>query len=231
MERYCFRKLFLTFLILVSLQSCAANISPSLPDGFVYIEQMIPDITTEIRYYTGHNFVGERINGYLKPRCILTRDATDQLKKVQIELRKSGLGLKIFDAYRPQKAVDHFVLWAKDHNDIKMKTEFYPNVKKENLFKEGYIASKSSHSRGSTVDLTIISLKTHKALDMGSNYDFFGPASWLNYPDITPLQRSNRNLLRSLMTKYGFNPYPQEWWHFTLKNEPFPDTYFDFPVQ
>lgn len=218
------------FLIFVSTHTSVISASV-LPDGFTYIKEHIPDIEIELRYYTSCNFIGERIRGYNKPAGILTIKAAASLAKVQSELEEFGLGLKIYDAYRPQTAVNHFVEWANDLSDIRMKAEFYPNVAKENLFKEDYIADRSSHSRGSTVDLTVMSLDTGTELDMGSSYDFFGPESWPTYPDLTPQQRSNRLLLQSLMTKYGFTPYPKEWWHFTLENEPFPDTYFDFPVE
>ena len=144
-----------------------------------------------------------------------------------------GLGLKIFDAYRPQRAVDHFVRWAKDIGEVRMKKEFYPNVDKGNLFKEDYIAEKSGHSRGSTVDLTVIGLdaKSGEAeLDMGTAFDYFGPQSWPESPVVSAGQRAHRMLLQKLMEKHGFKPYPKEWWHFTLSREPYPDTYFDFPI-
>jgi D-alanyl-D-alanine dipeptidase len=231
MKRYYIKSLFLLFsFVFLSISNAADNLA-SLPVGFIDVDQIIPNIKIELRYYTAHNFIGERIEGYLKPKCILTKEAANTLKKVQTELELFGLGLKIFDAYRPQRAVDHFVQWAKDLTDIEMKAEFYPNVKKENLFKEDYIADRSSHSRGSTVDLTIISLQTNEELDMGSGYDFFSPESWPNFEGINLTQRSNRMLLQTLMIKHGFKPYPKEWWHFTLKNEPFPNTYFNFPIQ
>jgi len=231
MKRYHTKSLFLLFLFVFLSISNAADNPAFLPDGFIDVDQIIPNIKIELRYYTAHNFIGERIEGYLKPKCILTKEAANALKKVQTELELFGLGLKIFDAYRPQRAVDYFVQWAKNLTDIRMKAEFYPNVNKENLFKEDYIADRSSHSRGSTVDLTIISLQTNEELDMGSGYDFFGSESWPNFDGINLTQRSNRMLLQTLMTKYGFNPYPREWWHFTLTNEPFPNTYFDFPIR
>jgi len=205
-----------------------------LPPGFVYVDQVIPGIKLNLRYYTEHNFVGERIDGYLQPRCILSAPAAQALKAVQDDLQAFGLGLKIFDAYRPQRAVDHFVRWAKDLQDTKMQAEFYPDVQKENLFKEQYIAEKSSHSRGSTVDLTITPLdaaSSDPGLDMGSRFDFFGPKSWPTSMKVSPSARSHRMLLHVLMIKHGFKPYPQEWWHFTLSEEPFPETYFDFSVQ
>lgn len=204
-----------------------------LPKGFVYVDEMIPDVRLELRYATTHNFVGERIDGYRQPRPILTRQAAEALQKVQEELSRFGLGLKVFDAYRPQRAVDHFVRWAKDVKDTRMKAEFYPGVDKENLFRDDYIAARSGHSRGSTVDVTIIDLDGASSweLDMGTGFDFFGPESWPERREIAPEQRAHRMLLQVLMKKHGFKPYPKEWWHFTLESEPFPETYFDFPVR
>jgi D-alanyl-D-alanine dipeptidase len=204
------------------------------PPGFVYVDEAVPGVKLEIRYATPHNFVGRPIDGYLRPRAILTRQAAEALNDVQAELKPFGLGLKVFDAYRPQRAVAHFVRWAEDLGDTAMKQEFYPSVEKQNLFRDGYIAARSSHSRGSTVDLTLAPLAgptPGAELDMGSPFDFFGPQSRPDSPAVGPSQRAHRLLLRVLMLKHGFNPYPQEWWHFTLKNEPFPDTYFDFPVE
>jgi D-alanyl-D-alanine dipeptidase len=229
-------------LVCLLLVSCGALARPgldgerssSLPPGFVYVDKVIPGLKLEMRYYTAHNFVGRRIDGYLQPKCLLTAEAAAALKKVQDELAPVGLGLKIFDAYRPQRAVDDFVQWAKDLNDVRMKDEFYPEVKKKNLFKEKYIATQSSHSRGSTVDLTIVALTGSAAgsgLDMGSGFDLFGPRSWPTSLAVPPAARAHRLLLQVLMKKHGFSPYPQEWWHFTLEDEPFPNTYFDFPIQ
>lgn len=212
-----------------ALQAQVSGSAP-LPEGFSYIGEVIPDIRLELRYFTQDNFIGVPIDGYLAPRGIMTTEAARALRKVQTELKPFGLGLKIFDAYRPQQAVDHFVRWAEDISDTLMKASYYPEVKKRNLFKEGYIAARSGHSRGSTVDLTVISLADGVELDMGGSYDFFGVASWPDHPDLSPTQRSNRLLLRTLMTKHGFKPYDKEWWHFTLLDEPFPDTYFTFPV-
>lgn len=202
-----------------------------LPPGFVYLDEAIPGIAVELRYITDNNFLGTPVDGYEMPRCILSTPASQALKQVQKTLKGFGLGLKVFDAYRPQRAVDHFVRWARDIQDTRKKAEYYPDVDKKNLFKEGYIAAKSSHTRGSTVDLTIISLDSGKELDMGSGFDFFGPPSWPDNPDMSPSQRAHRMLLQTLMHRHGFSHYAQEWWHFTLKEEPFPDTYFDFPVR
>jgi len=197
---------------------------------FLELKKEIPSIELDIRYYGSNNFIGKPIDGYLAPKAILSKEATLALKKVQKELKTFSLGLKIFDAYRPQKAVDHFVRWGKDLTDIKMKEVFYPNVEKKNLFKEGYIAKHSGHSRGSTVDLTIIDLNSKTELDMGSSFDLFGKLSWVSYKNITSQQRANRMLLHTIMLKHGFKSYAQEWWHFSLKNEPYKE-YFDFNVE
>lgn len=214
-------------ILLLALFSVRAT---ELPEGFVYVKEMIPDIILDMRYHGSNNFVGESINGYTAPKCILTIDAANSLKIVQNELRHFGLGLIIFDAYRPQMAVDHFIQWSKN-KDNRMKEKYYPDIPKKDLFAKGYIASRSGHSRGSTIDLSIVSIKDNKALDMGTDYDFFSVLSWPFSMDINEEQRSNRMLLQILMKKNGFIPLKEEWWHFTMKNEPFPDTYFNFPVQ
>ncbi len=224
----------LTLLILAILVSRVSIVQATeLPQGFVYLDEAIPSLRIDIRYFSNHNFVGEPIEGYFQPKAILTRKAADALNNIQKELANFGLGLKVFDAYRPQRAVNHFIRWAKDLQDERKKKEFYPGVDKRNLFKEGYISSRSGHSRGSTVDVTIISLQTAggEEIDMGGNYDFFGIESWPNSSLPTADQRAHRMLLSLLMEKHGFVPYPKEWWHFTLKNEPYPGTYFDFPIQ
>lgn len=221
-------------LVVLSAAAGAGSDSARLPQGFVYLYDIIPDVRLDLRYNTGHNFVGERIDGYLAPRAILSREAAVAMAQVQQALRPFGLGLLVFDAYRPQRAVDHFVRWAQDLEDTRTKDEFYPDVDKQDLFREEYIAARSSHSRGSTVDLTLVALDAPSGdagLDMGTGFDFFGPESWPDYAGITPAQRAHRLLLRSLMLQHGFMPYPKEWWHFTLANEPFPETWFDFPVQ
>jgi D-alanyl-D-alanine dipeptidase len=219
---------------LVAATSLAGTTPSKLPDDFVYCETVVPDIRIDLRYATPHNFVGAKIDGYRQPRCIITRQAVLALRDVQEELRPFGLGLMVFDAYRPQRAVDHFVRWANNLGDTRMKREFYPRVKKENLFKDDYIAARSGHSRGSTVDLTVVSLRGESAgtaLDMGTGFDFFGPESWPDHPAMTAQVRANRLLLQGVMKRHGFRPYPKEWWHFTLEAEPFPATYFDFPVE
>ncbi|NIP92820.1 MAG: M15 family metallopeptidase [Akkermansiaceae bacterium] len=201
-----------------------------LPDGFVDVTEVIPGVRLELRYLTVNNFIGQPVDGYLQPRAILTEEAAGALAGVQKELEPFGFGLKIFDAYRPQRAVDHFVRWAEDPEDIRMKKLYYPGVAKKDLFKEEYIADRSSHTRGSTVDVTLVS-RDGRDLDMGSGFDFFDPKSWPTEQAIPPAARAHRLLLATLMIKHGFQPYSREWWHFTLRNEPFPDTYFDFPVE
>ncbi|MFH2067901.1 MAG: M15 family metallopeptidase [Candidatus Omnitrophota bacterium] len=226
--------LFLLFSALLFGNPIGRTQETTLPDGFVYVDTIIPSIRIELRYYTTHNFVGERIDGYIAPKCILTRPAAQALEKVQAELKPFGLGLKIYDAYRPQQAVDHFRRWAANTSDVRKKDEFYPEVAKEELFRKGYLASRSGHSRGSTVDLTIVPLGAEspdEVIDMGSPFDFFSPRSWPGNLSVEPEQRAHRMLLQVLMGKHGFRPYAYEWWHFTLNNEPFPNTYFNFPVK
>ena len=228
------RWLWCTFAFYCCCVATLAASAASPPEGFVDVQQLIPDIQLDLRYYGRHNFVGERIDGYQAPRALLTRQAVAALQNVQQELAPFGLGLKIFDAYRPQQAVNHFARWAEDPNDTRMKAEFYPDVDKRVLFQEGYIAHKSGHSRGSTVDLTLAPLHPGDPgaeLDMGTGFDLFSPQSWPDNPEMTPPQRAHRLLLRTVMEKYGFKPYDKEWWHFTLRDEPFPETYFDFSVQ
>ena len=203
----------------------------NLPEGFVYLDKVIPNIVLEMRYASKNNFTGRVIDGYEAPKCILTRQAAEALKNVQEELNRYSLSLKIFDAYRPQRSVDDFVKWWKDSSDIRMKNEYYPDVPKEQLFREGYISLKSAHSRGSTVDLTIVMLPQNQELSMGGNFDLFGELSNTEYKNVKPFQKVNRLLLKSVMEKHGFINYQMEWWHYTLKNEPFPALYFNFPVR
>jgi D-alanyl-D-alanine dipeptidase len=206
--------------------------SQSLPAGFVYVDQVVPDIRTELSYRLTDNFVGATVDGYAGARAILTQQAAQALGLAQADLRAQGLGLLIFDAYRPQRAVNHFARWAKDLSDTAMKQRYYPEVEKTELFSQGYIAARSGHSRGSTVDLTLVSLSPpFQQLDMGTVFDFFSPSSWLDATGLTATQEQNRALLQRTMKKYGFTPYSKEWWHFTLQSEPFPDTYFDFEIR
>jgi zinc D-Ala-D-Ala dipeptidase len=227
----------------------------AIPDFFVSVDEVILGVILDIRYFSDHNFLGRKVDGYLAPKCFLTRDAAKALSLVQKDLEAFSMSLKIYDCYRPQMAVDHFVRWARDISDIKMKKEFYPLVDKKNLFSDGYIASRSGHSRGSTVDLTIVQLPApvqpvfvngvplkecflpagmrfaDNSLDMGTGFDCFHELSHPENRSVGSQQRANRLLLKTLMEKHGFRYYDKEWWHFTLTDEPYPDTYFNFPVE
>ena len=197
---------------------------------FVSISDAVRDAILEIRYYSTFNFVGERIDGYEEPVALLTREAAAALKDVSDEVIKNGYRLKIFDAYRPQMVVQHFVRWAKDPDDTRMKACFYPQLDKGILFEQGYILEHSGHSRGSTVDLTLFDCMIGRDADMGGPFDYFGELSHPDYKGITEEQYKNRMFLREVMMRHGFEPIAEEWWHFTLKPEPYPDTYFTFPV-
>ncbi|SNR16980.1 M15 family metallopeptidase [Tenacibaculum jejuense] len=221
------KKIFTFFLY----WSALTLFTQELPKGFSYIKDVAPSIQKELRYCYTNNFVGASVEGYEEPILITSTKAALALKKVQDKLIKKGLSLKIFDAYRPQRAVNHFGRWARTPKDTLTKQQFYPKLNKRNLFKLGYISSRSGHSRGSSIDLTIVDLKTNKELDMGGPYDFFGKVSHVFYKGITKKQKENRMLLRKIMLEFGFKPYSYEWWHFTLRNEPFPKTYFDFPIK
>ncbi|WP_373231152.1 M15 family metallopeptidase [Cohnella sp.] len=202
-----------------------------LPKGFVYVDEVIPSAEFDIRYFSDYNFIGTRIDGYEAPFAILSSEAAKALKAVSDELSPEGFRLKIYDAYRPQKAVNHFIRWSKEAKDEKMKDVFYPDLEKSKLFKLGYLASRSGHSRGSTVDLTLVIIKTGEVLDMGSDFDYLGPISNHGTKLITAKQTANRDLLKNAMVKHGFKLYSKEWWHYTLKDEPFPKKYFDFSVE
>jgi zinc D-Ala-D-Ala dipeptidase len=249
---------FSLFLIIVlcliqfPISSCSKY---KTPEGFVDIQKVIPEVLLDIRYYGTHNFVGEKVDGYMAPKCLLTKQAAESLARVQNDLAPHSLSLKIYDCYRPQRAVDHFVRWAKDIDNTKTKKEFYPTVDKANLFKAGYIDSKSGHSRGSTVDLTIVPLPApiqqnyipgdklsecylpaakrcgDNSIDMGTGFDCFHELSHTANKNISEQQKNNRQLLKKLMEEHGFKNYDLEWWHYTLKNEPYPDTYFDFVIE
>ena len=197
---------------------------------FVLLTDQVPGVILEIRYFSTFNFIGDRIDGYEEPIALLTKEAARALKTAANQAAVRGYRLKIFDAYRPATAVKHFMLWGIEELDQRMKPFFYPDLEKEELFNLGYIAKKSSHSRGSTVDLTLLDMKSGKELDMGSPSDYFGPISHPDSRDITDEQYENRMMLRDLMTKNGFLPFDYEWWHFTLDGEPYPETYFDFPL-
>ena len=200
------------------------------PSGFVVLADYVPHIVQEIRYYSTYNFIGERIDGYEEPCALLTKEAARALKSVSNEMIVRGYRLKVFDAYRPAQAVKHFVLWGIEDQDVRMKPYFYPELQKQELFARGYIASQSGHSRGSSVDLTLLDMSTGKEVDMGSPFDYFSEASHPDYKGITQEQYDNRMMLQRVMVRGGFVPIDCEWWHFTLNNEPYPDTYFDFPV-
>ena len=200
------------------------------PSGFVLLADAVPQIVQEIRYYSTYNFIGDRIDGYEKPCAILTKEAARALKAVSNEMIVQGYRLKVFDAYRPACAVRFFVLWGIEDQDIRMKQYFYPDLEKQELFKRGYIAKLSSHSRGSAVDLTLLDMETGKELDMGSPFDLFSEISHPDCRDITDEQYDNRMILQRSMIRNGFRPIDCEWWHFCLEDEPYPDTYFEFPV-
>ncbi|HEY1266223.1 MAG TPA: M15 family metallopeptidase [Candidatus Binatia bacterium] len=226
--------IFALFASILLLSACAGEKEVSAignRDGFVDVKEFIPSVHLNIRYYTTDNFVGSRIDGYDAPKCLLTREAAAALKSVQAELARNRQSLKIFDCYRPQHAVDHFIRWAKDLSDQKTKPKYYPSIDKESLFRDGYLAAKSGHSRGSTLDLTIIDLASNRELDMGTAFDFFDLLSHTLNSRITKSQQDNRLALKSAMERNGFKNLEEEWWHFTLKSEPYPDTYFDFKVK
>ena len=198
--------------------------------GFVLLAEHIPGIIQEIRYYSTYNFVGDRIDGYEEPCALLTAEAARALKSVSNEMNVQGYRLKVFDAYRPVCAIKHFMLWGLEDQDIRMKPYFYPDLDKQELFEKGYIAKMSSHSRGSTVDLTLLDMKTGREVDMGGPFDLFDEKSHPDSRSVTDEQYENRMFLQSVMVRNGFCPFDYEWWHFTLENEPYPDTYFEFPV-
>lgn len=200
------------------------------PSGFVLLADQVPGIIQEIRYYSTYNFIGDRIDGYEEPCALLTKEAARALRSASNEMMVHGYRFKVFDAYRPARAVKHFVLWGIEDQDIRMKPYFYPELQKQELFSKGYIATESSHSRGSTVDITLLDMQTGKELDMGSPFDLFSEISHPDHRGVTDEQYENRMLLRRVMLRNGFAPIDCEWWHFTLEDEPYPDTYFDFPV-
>ncbi|MFB9389697.1 M15 family metallopeptidase [Streptomyces coeruleoprunus] len=237
-----------------AVPAAQARPEPKAPEEFVALRSVDPTILQEMRYTTAHNFLGEPVDGYRQPVCVLTRPAAQALQRAQARLLRSGYTLKVYDCYRPQRAVDHFVRWARDLGDERMKAEFYPRVDKARLFEDGYIAEKSGHSRGSTVDVTLVRLPAaptrpyvpgeplvdcaapreerfpDNSVDMGTGFDCFDTLSHTDDPRIQGVQRKNRDLLRGVLAAEGFVNLPEEWWHFTYRPEVFPDTYFDFPV-
>jgi len=245
MKQTMLKLLFLSTLLL-------SQLAHALPQGFVYLHERAPGIVEDIRYAGSNNFVGNPIPGYDAGLCILTFQAADQLAKVQEAALKQNYSLKVYDCYRPQRAVDAFYQWSEKTKDTLMKKAFYPRVEKKNLFAQGYIAKSSGHSRGSTVDLTLVKIKgkltlssanstacygktlaylNDNSINTGTRFDCFDPSAHVFYPDLSSEQKANRQLLRRLMLAQGFKPYGKEWWHFTLKNEPYPNTYFDFLVR
>lgn len=200
------------------------------PFDFVDLATHIPEAIIDSRYYGTNNFVGREIAGYDAPNLLMTQKAADALKSVQDNLSLNGLRLFIFDAYRPQCAVDDFLAWSKDPTDQKMKETFYPNIDKATLFDAGFLVEQSTHSRGSTVDLTLANA-AGEPLSMGTIFDFFGEAAHAQYQGITPIEAKNRITLAEAMIKAGFLPYLPEWWHFTLKDEPYPNRYFNETIQ
>ena len=244
-----------TIALICSVTAAVAQRADEIPSDIIDAQSVVEDLVLDVRYATTHNFVGRVIPGYRAAKCLLTRRAAEALEGVQRELQEFALALKVYDCYRPQSAVDAFVDWADDLDDQTMKAEFYPNVDKQNLFRDGYIAARSGHSRASTVDLTIVPRRAQPAavydsavppgscendqsarfpdasLDMGTGYDCFSVRSHTIFPGLSPQQRAHRLLLERLMKSHGFRGLAEEWWHFTLVDEPYPETYFDFPVE
>ena len=218
-------------LLLLLLTSHSA-LAQSMPAGFVDAATVVDGLVVDMRYFGADNFVGKRIDGYEAPRCLLARPAAAALAKAQRDLARRGLGVKVYDCYRPTRAVAHFVRWARDIADVARKRDYYPDIDKRNLFRLGYIAERSGHSRGSTVDISLVR-RTGGGSDpeMGTRFDSFSPKSWPADNSVGETARRNRALLADAMTRAGFQPYRQEWWHFTFRNEPFPASYFDFPVR
>lgn len=209
----------------------AAEALEAPPAAFVDVASLVPGARFDVRYHGSENFVGTRVDGYEAARCYLTRPAAQALARVEADVRTAGFDLLIFDCYRPIRAVAHFARWAADLADQHTKPRYYPDVDKKDLFAEGYIAARSGHSRGSTLDLTLVEAASGRELDMGTPFDLFSPRSWPADTSVTPQQRANRRILADAMVRHGFVPFEKEWWHFTLANEPFPDTYFDFPIR
>lgn len=215
---------------LLALAACASVEPEAAPESFVDVASVVPGLVVDMRYHGEENFVGRPIAGYEAPVCMLTKEAAGALARVQADLRRGNLGLKVFDCYRPKRSVADFAAWARDPSDEKRKRDYYPNVDKSKLFELGYIAEQSGHSRGSTVDVTLVRLDTKAELDMGSGYDLFDTKSWPSDTTVGVQARVNRTALQVAMTGKGFRPLKEEWWHFTLNDEPYPETYFDFVV-
>ncbi len=219
------------FLLTVTLTPSPSSAQTTRPASFVDAATVIPNLVVEMRYHGSNNFLGRPVDGYERPVCLLTRQAAAALAEVQRSLAPRGLALKVFDCYRPVRAVQHFLRWAADPNDPGRSAEFNPGISKPDLFRLGYLAKRSGHSRGSTVDLTLVRLADRRELDMGTIYDFSGPRSWLSNRSLSAEVQANRKILVDAMRAQGFIPYIKEWWHYSLAGEPFPNTYFDFPVR
>ncbi len=210
-----------------------------MPAGFVDAATVVDGLIVDMHYFGEDNFVGARIDGYEGARCLLSRQAATALARVQQDLAPQGYGLKVFDCYRPTRAVAHFVRWARDIKDVKRKADFYPDVDKRDLFRLGYISNRSGHSRGSTVDLTLVRLGQGQPpvevapveVDMGTRFDFFGAQSWPSSNAVSAEAQASRKILATAMRRGGFMPYDKEWWHFTLRGEPYPNSYFNFVVK
>jgi D-alanyl-D-alanine dipeptidase len=224
-------KFMRVWIVALVVLSAAPAVAQQRPADFVDASSVVPDLIVEMRYSGAHNFVGHPIDGYDKPICLLTRPAVAALAQVARDLAPQGLVLKAFDCYRPARAVAHFVRWARNLADTKMKAEFYPGVDKRTLFRDGYIAAHSGHSRGSTLDMTLASREGGKELDMGTPFDFFSPLAAPTDRHVSAEAQANRALLAQAMRRRGFRPYDKEWWHFTLRGEPHPQTYFNFPLR
>lgn len=232
------------------------SISPvihALPKGFVYLQDVAPDIIQDMRYATSENFIGNPVPGYKSGKCIVTKEAAEQLKKAEQVIKTKGYTLKVYDCYRPKKAVDYFYKWSQKPDDQRQKATYYPRELKNELFKRNYIALSSGHTRGSTVDITLVQLNTPKnktykhhltrcfdrsphylndnSIDMGTRFDCLDKTANIHYANLSKTQKANRALLKQLMLNHGFKPYFNEWWHYTLKSEPYPRTYFNFAVQ
>lgn len=201
----------------------------NLEDGFVYLNDIDDSIIVDLKYYSSENFTGRFVDGYLANKAILTNEAGIALSNAQKDFNKLGYSLILYDAYRPQSAVDFFVRWSTNLNDTLFKNLYYPDIKKSNLFQLGYIAYKSGHSRGSTIDVSLVDITTNKEIDMGTIFDYFGIESHTFYDNLTENQKANRLLLYEIMSNNGFQNYSKEWWHYTLKNEPF-QKYFNFLI-
>ena len=229
----CYGRIFfaILFLEIVVLLNSIPSVAQDRPVSFVNASDIVPGLIIDMRYFSARNFVGKPIDGYEKPVCYLTRQAGQALSKAVNAAALQGYSLKVFDCYRPARAVDHFVRWALNLEDTAMKAEFYPSVEKKYLFRDGYIAARSGHSRGSTIDVTLVQNSDGQEIDMGTSYDFFSTQSWPSDRSVSATSQKNRQLLGELMQRNGFDGYDKEWWHFTLRHEPFPHTYFDFVVR